>query len=80
MVGLTGVTAIETRVAGVTVKVTGGDTIAPKVAVMIVGPVVPIVFAWARPSVVAVLPMVAIAGVPEFQTTVVVIFAVVPRR
>ena len=60
--GLAGVTAIDTSVAAVTVSVSAGDTMAPRVAVILV---VPAVSVLAKPA----LLMVATAGVPEAQVT-----------
>jgi hypothetical protein len=69
MLGAVGVTAMDTSVAGVTVKVTDGEVMLPKVAVMAV---VPTAAAVARPFVPAVLLIVAVAGVAEFHVTAVV--------
>jgi hypothetical protein len=69
MLGVAGVTATDTSVAGVTVKVTDGEVMLPKVAVMAV---VPAATPVARPFVPAALLIVAVAGVPEFHVTVVV--------
>jgi hypothetical protein len=71
--GLAGVTAIETSVAAVTVSVSAGDTMAPRVAVMLVVPTVSVV---AKPLLGDVLLMVATAGVPEAHVTADVISAV----
>ena len=65
--GLLGVTAIETRVAAVTVSVTAGLVTLPNAAVMFD---VPTVTPLARPAEV----IVATAGVAEFQVAVLVRF------
>jgi hypothetical protein len=67
---------METSVAAVTVKVTDGDTI-PVVGSVAVMALVPIASAVASPFVGVALLMVAVAGVPELQVTVVVIICVV---
>ena len=72
--GTAGVTLIETRVAGVTVK-TVEPTIDPRVAVIVVCPVATLP---AIPTVGAVLPIVATAGTELLQTTELVMFSVLP--
>ena len=69
IVGLIGVTAIETRVTAFTVKVWAGLVMAPKFAVILV---VPADTPVAKP----VLLIVARAGVPLVQVTELVILAV----
>ena len=71
MVGLVGVTAIDTSVAAVTVSVAAGLVTPFEVAVMAE---VPVAIPVARPAVV----IVATPGVAEFHTAVPVRFAVVP--
>jgi hypothetical protein len=69
---LAGVTAIETKVALVTVKVAVFDT-APKVAVMVV---LPAAMALAIPLLPAALEIVAFAVADEDQLTRLVMFCV----
>ena len=71
MLGVGGVIAIDTNVAGVTVKVTPGEVMAPSAAVMLL---VPAVAEVARPLVPPALLIVATAGVADAQTTEVVKF------
>ena len=71
MLGLTGVTAIETKVAAVTVKVTAGELTALSAAVTDVAPGVSVV---ARPLDPAALLIDATAGFDDIQMTVVVRF------
>ena len=73
ILGFAGVTAMDTSVAAVTVKVTPGDVMLPKVAVM---EVVPTAAVLASPFVPAALLIVAVAGVAEFHVTAVVRFCV----
>jgi hypothetical protein len=68
--GLTGVMAIDCRVAPVTVRTSGGEVMLPKVAVMLL---VPVPTPVARPAVLIVATVV----VAEFQVTWLVMFAVV---
>ena len=68
MEGAAGVTAMDTRVAEVTVKVVEPETL-PRVALMVVLPALTPV---ARPSLLAALEMLATAGAEEAQVTVVV--------
>jgi hypothetical protein len=75
--GLAGVTAMDTSVAAVTVKVTAGDTI-PVVGSVAVMALVPTPSPVASPFVGVALLMLAVAGVPEPQVTVVVMTWVVP--
>jgi hypothetical protein len=72
MVELAGVSAIETKVALVTVKVAVPDT-APKVAVMVL---LPAAMAVAIPVLPAALEIVAFAVADEDQVTRLVIFCV----
>ena len=66
MIGLGGVTAIDTSVAGVTVKVTGADTMPPMDAVM---PLVPAATDLARPLEPAALLTATTAPEAEAQLT-----------
>ena len=68
MEGVAGVTAMETRVAAVTVKVVELE-IVPRVALMVV---LPALTPEARPSLAAALEMLATAGADEAQVTLVV--------
>jgi len=68
--GFTGVTAIETRAAPVTVRVVDPLTV-PELAAIVV---LPVPFPVARPT----LEIVATAGKEELQLTVPVMFCVVP--
>ena len=68
MEGLAGVTAMDTRVAEVTVKVVELET-APRVALMVV---VPALTPVARPSLPKALEMLPTAGADEAQVTVAV--------
>ena len=74
MEGTAGVTLIETNVAGVTVREVE-PTIDPKVAVIVVCPVVTLV---ASPRVGAALLIVATAGTELLQATELVILRVLP--
>jgi len=71
MLGLAGVTASETRVAGVTVSVTGAEETPPRVALSAVEPKLRELI---KPAVPAALLMVATAGVAALQVTAVVRF------
>jgi hypothetical protein len=71
MEGLTGVTAIDTSVGGVTVSVSAGLTILASVAVMLL---VPWLILVAKP----VAAMVATEGFEEAQVTLDVMFCVLP--
>jgi hypothetical protein len=71
MLGAVGVIAIDTNVAGVTVKVTPGEVMAPSPAVMLL---VPAVAEVARPLVPPALLIVATAGVADTHATEVVKF------
>ena len=73
MLGLGGITAMDTSVAAVTVKLVEPVT-APSVAVILVKPGLA---ALASPLEPAALLMVAIAGADDVQVTVVVRFCVV---
>jgi hypothetical protein len=73
ILGVVGDTEIDTSVAGVTVRVTAGETTAPKVAVTLV---VPVFRAVARPLKPAALLIVATLTFAELHTTVVVMFRV----
>jgi hypothetical protein len=66
MLGLAGVTAIETRVAGVTLKVTAGELIPLNIAVIEVVPAMSVVASPAEP---AVLLIEATAVFEETQVT-----------
>jgi len=68
--GFAGVTAIETTVAGVTVRVVDPLTVPELAATVVVPTPVPV----ARPT----LEMVATAGAEELQVTVLVRFWVLP--
>ena len=70
MEGVAGVTAMDTRVAAVTVRLVA-PVMLPRVALMVV---VPALTPEARPSLVAALEMLATAGAEEAQVTVVVKF------
>ena len=72
--GVAGVTAIDTSVAAVTVRVVL-PLIAPLVAEMTVVPAATLV---ARPAEPAAFEMVAVAAVAEAQVTMAVRFCVVP--
>ena len=68
-----GVTAMEVRVAGVTVKVTPGEVMPPKVAVIdVVAAATEVARPWDPPA----LLIVAVAGTEEFHVAVVVISSV----
>jgi hypothetical protein len=71
MLGIGGVIAIDTNVAGVTVKVTGAEVMAPIAAVMLL---VPAATELARPSEPAALLIVATEVVADAQVTEVVKF------
>jgi len=71
MLGAAGVTAMDTSVAGVTVRVTPADVIVPKLAVM---DVIPAAKAVATPFVPVELLIVAVAGTEDVQFTAVVRF------
>ncbi len=73
MLGVAGVMAIDSSIAGVTVRVMGGEVTLPTTAVR---RVVPVVSDVATPGEPAALLMVATAGVAEFQVTWVVRFCV----
>lgn len=66
MVGFAGVTPMETSAAGVTVKVTAGETTLPRVAVT---EVVPGATAVANPCVPVAMLMVAVAVVEDVHVT-----------
>ncbi len=66
ILGADGVIAIDTSVAGVTVRVTTGDVMLPRTAVT---RVVPAVTPLAAPGEPAALLIVATAGVAEFHVT-----------
>jgi hypothetical protein len=66
ILGLIEVTAIDTNVAGDTVKVTGAEVMPPRAAVMLL---VPVVTELARPSEPAALLIVATVVVAETQVT-----------
>jgi hypothetical protein len=76
MLGLAGVTVMDTSVAAVTVSVVDPDVL-PNVAVMVVAPADADV---ARPLEPDALLMVATPAVNEFQVTDVVRFCVVPSE
>lgn len=76
MLGLAGVTVIDTSVAAVTVRVVDPD-VPPNVAVMVV---VPADADVARPLEPDALLMVETPAVDEFQVTDVVRFCVVPSE
>jgi hypothetical protein len=76
MLGLAGVTARDTSVAGVTVRVVDPER-PPDVAVMVVEPAVTEVASPLDPD---ALLMVATAAAEEPQVTVVVRFCVVPSE
>lgn len=69
--GLVGVTAMETNVAAVTVRVAAGLVTPPDAAVIFDVPAV-------APVAVPVVLIVATAGVDEFQVAVLVRFCVLP--
>jgi hypothetical protein len=71
MLGIGGVIAIDTNAAGVTVKVTGAEVVAPTAAVM---PLVPAATELARPLEPAALPIIATEVVADAQVTEVVTF------
>jgi hypothetical protein len=73
MLGPVGATATETSAAGVTVNVSAGEVMPPKLAVM---DVVPMATAAAIPLVPVALLTVAVAGTEEVQVTLVVMFCV----
>ena len=66
MLGVGGVIAIDTRVAGVTVKVTGAEVMPPMAAVMLL---VPAATDVARPLEPAALLIVATEVVADVQVT-----------
>ena len=70
MEGVAGLTAMDTRVAAVTVNIVDPETL-PRVALMVV---VPALTPEARPSLLAAFEMLATAGAEEVQVTVVVRF------
>ena len=71
MLGIGGVIAIDTNVAGVTVKVTGAEVMPPMAAVM---RLVPAATDVARPLKPATLLIIATEVVDDAQVTEVVIF------
>ena len=71
MLGVSGVTWIDTSVAGVTVRVTIGELTAPKLALTFVDPTPP---AEARPAEPAVLLIAATLASEEAQVTIEVRF------
>jgi hypothetical protein len=66
ILGPVGVIAIDTSVAGVTVRVTGGDVMPPRAAETVV---VPVAAELAVPALPEALLIVATAGVAEPQVT-----------